>query len=123
MPTPLIISENDIEPLLREPALMDGAIDACEKSTLAEYDGRVRADDIVDRSTHEKANLLQIHMAADDQSTTGFQVFAATPGVSRPNSRFIVLLDPETRQLLGLVPYEGLSPLRVGASAGVAARY
>jgi alanine dehydrogenase len=33
------------------------------------------------------------------------------------------LLDGQTRQLLGLVPYDGLSPLRVGASAGVATRY
>lgn len=123
MPTPLIVSETDIEPLLRGADQMDGAIDACEKATLAEYDGRVRSKDMVDRTTHEKPNLLQIHMASDDQFSTGFQVFGATPGVSRPNSRFIVLLDPETRQLLSLVPYEGLSPLRVGASAGVATRY
>jgi alanine dehydrogenase len=34
-----------------------------------------------------------------------------------------VLLDAESRQFLGIVPYEGLSPLRVGASAGVAVRY
>jgi alanine dehydrogenase len=34
-----------------------------------------------------------------------------------------VLLDSESRALLGIVPYEGLSPLRVGASGGVASRY
>src|SRR5690606_38774768 len=90
---------------------------------LAEYDGRVRSMDMVDRTTHEKPNLLQIHLATDDDFVTGFQVFGATPGQPRTNSRFVVLLDAETRQLLGIVPYEGLSPLRVGASAGVAARY
>jgi ornithine cyclodeaminase/alanine dehydrogenase-like protein (mu-crystallin family) len=102
---------------------MDGAIDACERATLAEYAGRVRSLDVVDRTTHEEPNLLQIHLATDDSFTTGFQVFGATPGVPRTNSRFVVLLDAETRQLLGIVPYEGLSPLRVGASAGVATRY
>jgi ornithine cyclodeaminase/alanine dehydrogenase-like protein (mu-crystallin family) len=123
MPTPLIISENDIKPLLTEVAQIDGAIEACEKATLAEYAGRVRSIDMVDRTTHEKPNLLQIHLATDDDFVTGFQVFGATPGQPRTNSRFVVLLDAESRQLLGIVPYEGLSPLRVGASAGVAARY
>jgi ornithine cyclodeaminase/alanine dehydrogenase-like protein (mu-crystallin family) len=83
----------------------------------------VRSIDVVDRTTHEKPNLLQIHLATDDDFVTGFQVFGATPGQPRTNSRFVVLLDAESRQLLGIVPYEGLSPLRVGASAGVAARY
>ena len=123
MPTPLIISETDIQPLLTDAAQIDGAIEACEKATLAEYAGRVRSIDMVDRTTHEKPNLLQIHLATDDALVTGFQVFGATPGQPRPNTRFVVLLDGETRQFLGIVPYEGLSPLRVGASAGVAARY
>jgi hypothetical protein len=34
MPTPLIISEADIAPLLNDPAMMDGAIDACRKRPL-----------------------------------------------------------------------------------------
>ena len=120
---PLIISEHDIQPLLTEPAQIDGAIEACEQATLAEYAGRVRSIDVVDRTLHDKPNLLQIHLATDDDYVTGFQVFGATPGQPRPNSRFVVLLDAESRQFLGIVPYEGLSPLRVGASAGVAARY
>jgi alanine dehydrogenase len=102
---------------------MDGAIEAVERATLAEYDGRVRSSDLTDRTGSEPSNFLQIHFAADDGSVTGFQVFGATPGQPRTNSRFVVLLDPETRQFLGIVPYEGLSPFRVGASAGVAARY
>jgi alanine dehydrogenase len=120
---PLIVSENDIRPLLDDPAQMDGAIEAVEKATIAEYQSRVRSIDVVDRTKTEPSNLLQIHYASDDSLVTGFQVFGATPGVSRSNSRFLVLLDGETRQLLGLVPYEGLSPLRVGASSGVASRY
>jgi ornithine cyclodeaminase/alanine dehydrogenase-like protein (mu-crystallin family) len=120
---PLIVSEADIAPLLTDPAAMDGAIDAVEKATLAEYDGRVRSMDMVDSTQTQPSNLLQIHFASDDSEVTGFQVFGATPGMPRTNSRFVVLLDAETRQFLGIVPYEGLSPFRVGASAGVAARY
>ncbi|HEU0074309.1 MAG TPA: ornithine cyclodeaminase family protein [Dehalococcoidia bacterium] len=124
MPThPIIVSENDIMPLLTDPAAMDEAIDAVEKSTLAEYAGRVRSIDMTDRTQTEPSNFLQIHLATDDEFVTGFQVFGATPGQPRTNSRFVVLLDAASRQFMGIVPYEGLSPLRVGASAGVAARY
>ncbi|HLG11850.1 MAG TPA: ornithine cyclodeaminase family protein [Dehalococcoidia bacterium] len=124
MPThPIVISEDDIRPLLTDPAAMDGAIAAVEKSTLAEYASRVRSYDMTDRTQTEPSNFLQIHFATDDTLVTGFQVFGATPGQPRPNTRYVVLLDGETRQFLGIVPYEGLSPMRVGASAGVAARY
>jgi alanine dehydrogenase len=120
---PLIISEADIAPLLNDPAMIDGAIDACEKATVAEYQGRVRSVDVIDRTTHTPSNLLQIHFSADDSLVTGFQTWGATPGNPQPNTRYVVLLDNETRALLGIVPYEGLSPLRVGASAGVATKY
>ena len=124
MPThPIVISEDDIRPLLTDPAAMDGAMAAIEKSTLAEYAGRVRSYDMTDRTKTEPSNFLQIHFATDDTMVTGFQVFGATPGQPRPNTRYVVLLDGETRQFLGIVPYEGLSPMRVGASGGVAARY
>lgn len=123
MASPIIVSENDIQPLLLDPAAMDGAIEAVEKATLAEYRGRVRSVNMVDRTQAERPNLLQIHFATDDEFVTGFQVFGNTPGEPRPNTRFVVLLDAESRELLGIVPYEGLSPMRVGASAGVAARY
>ena len=124
MPThPIVISEDDIRPLLTDPAAMDGAMQAVEKATLAEYAGRVRSRDMTDLTQMEPANYLQIHFATDDSLVTGFQVFGATPGQPRTNSRFVVLLDSESRQFLGIVPYEGLSPMRVGASAGVAARY
>jgi alanine dehydrogenase len=119
----LIVSERDIQPLLTDPAAMDAAIDAVEKATVAEYQGRVRSQDVVDRTKTEPSNFLQIHLATDDSFVTGFQVFGQTPGFPRPNTRFVVLLDGETRQLQAIVPYEGLSPLRVGASAGVACRY
>ena len=120
---PIIVSEDDIRPLLTDPAAMDGAMEAVEKATLAEYAGRIRSHDMTDRTKMEPSNFLQIHFATDDALVTGFQVFGATPGQPRTNSRFVVLLDPESRQFMGIVPYEGLSPMRVGASGGVAARY
>ena len=82
MPTPLIISEADIAPLLNDPAMMDGAIEACENATVAEYQGRVRSTNIIDRTTeHERANLLQIHFSAQDSLVTGFQTDGHAKGL------------------------------------------
>ena len=68
MPThPIIVSEDDIRPLLTDPAAMDDAMQAVEKSTVAEYAGRVRSQDMIDRTQVEPSNLLQIHMATDDE--------------------------------------------------------
>jgi alanine dehydrogenase len=120
---PIIVSEQDIKPLLTDVTAMDGAMEAIEKSTLAEYAGRVRSKDMTDRTQTEPSNFLQIHYASDDEAVTGFQVYGATPGQPRPDARFVVLLDGVTRQFMGIVPYVGLSPMRVGASGGVAARY
>ena len=62
---------------------MDEAIHAVEEATLAEYRGRVRSHDLIDRTEAETPNLIQIHFATDDELVTGFQVFGATPGQPR----------------------------------------
>ena len=126
MPTrALILSETDLRPLLQAPDAIGSAIDAVERATVDHYRGNVRERDLVDQtqaSAHH--NLLQIHFSADDEYVSGFQMFAETRGgPAVPNSRFVALLHPETRQLEAIVDYSSLSPVRVGASAGVGCRY
>jgi alanine dehydrogenase len=120
-----IVSEPDLQPLVRDPAAMDGAIDAIERATIDYHRGKVREINLADRAEGtDRPNLMQIHYAADDGLATGFQMFAETRGgPTLPNSRFVAVLHPETRQLLAIVDYNSLSPLRVGASAGVGCRY
>lgn len=122
----IILSDTDLKPLLQDPKAIAGAIDMVEKATLAFHEGRVREGNIEDRTGHEPANVMQIHLAASDDLVTGYQMFAEDATGERdtlPNARFVTLLDPRTRQLLALVPYIALSPVRVGATAGVACRY
>ncbi len=123
----IVISDTDLQPLLRDPAAIIGAIDAVEAATLAFHRKQVREANLEDRTppADGPSNILQIHLAAHDSLVTGYQVFAETPGSGEglPNSRFVTLLDPRTRELLALVPYIALSPVRVGATAGVACRY
>lgn len=121
----LILSESDLRPLLQVPGFMDSAIYAIERATVRFYQGNVREQNLVDRTRDDdRGNLLQIHFSADDDQVCGFQVFAETPGgAARPNARYVALLDHQTRQLLSIVDYSSLNPLRVGASAGVGCRY
>ncbi len=121
----LAISQRDLRPLVSDPSSMNGAIAALERATLDFHHGKVREHNLADQAQGaENANLLQIHMAADDGLVTGFQMFAEERGgPERPNSRFVAVLDSSTRQLLALVDYWLLSPIRVGASAGVGCRY
>ena len=121
----LLLSEKDLRPLIEFASHMDTAIDAVERAIVDYYRGAVRETNLVDQTEGPgRPNLLQIHFAADDALVTGFQVFAESRGgPSLPNTRFITLLEPETRQLMAIVDYSSLNPLRVGASAGVGCRY
>lgn len=126
MPTnALLLSEADLRPLVEVPSHIDGAIDAVERVTIDFYRGGVRERNLVDETEGGRpANLLQVHFAADDSLVSGFQMFAETRGApSVPNARFVALLEKETRQLVAMVDYNSLSPLRVAASAGVGCRY
>ena len=121
---PLILSDQDLAPLLQDPASMDGAIDAVERATLAYRRGDVRDAAINDRTTAAEPNIVQLTWAAHDAAVTGFQLFAELDdGPEEPNGRFVVLLDKDTRGLTAIVDYHSISSLRVGASSGAAARY
>ena len=130
---PLILSATALRPLIDDPRSMDAAIDVMERAAVDEHRGSVRHADVTDypgRGVGGTVNpeihqqTLRLHFAADDRMTAGVHVFATTNSdFEVPNSRYILLLDPETRQLVALVDYTSLSPVRVGACAGVAARH
>jgi ornithine cyclodeaminase/alanine dehydrogenase-like protein (mu-crystallin family) len=126
MAVPLLLSEMDLEPLVRDPSSMDSAIDALEQSTIRQHEGRIRDHRFVDETSGLEPNtVVQLGFAADDGEVCGYQMFAEGVGgmdPTLPNARFITLLDPSTRQLRALVDYRSLSPLRVGATGGIAMR-
>jgi alanine dehydrogenase len=123
----LLLGEMDLRPLLQMPGSMDGAMDAVEQATIDQY---LHRDELRERNIRDEMtgaadrNTLRIQYCADDAFMTGFQVYADTgEGPPRPNSRWVAVLDGQTRQLRSVVDYGCLNPVRVGACAGVAARY
>ena len=120
----LAISQKDLRPLLDDPSSMDKAIDVIERGLLSQNAGANREGTLLDRTQAENPNRLQVRHASEGSSVSGIHIFAEEDGgPERPNARFIAVLDPTTRQLLALVDYWNISPLRVGATAGMGVRY
>lgn len=124
---PLMLTEMDLRPLVENPDQMDSAIDAMEQATLRHHQGKVRDHGFVDLTERVSyPTVVQLRFAADDEQICGLQMFAEGSSgndPTLPNARLVILLDPETRQLRALVDYRSISPLRVGATAGVGLRY
>lgn len=123
---PLLVSEADLVPLVGDPSSMDSLIDVLERATIRRFEGKVRDHRFVDVTEGLDPNTgVQLSFAADDGEVCGYQTFAedvSGMAATLADARFVTLLDPRTRQLIALVDYRSISPLRVGATAGIGLR-
>jgi alanine dehydrogenase len=117
MASALILSASDFVPLRDEPSAMDGALLPVEAAVVAHHLGTVRQHRLVDRVEGEFEGL-RVSLLAGDGLLSGMRVFG-----NPPHTRAFLLFDGVTRALLSVMDYGVLNSLRVGASAGVAARY
>ena len=113
----LLLSASDLRPLRDDPAHMRGALDAVEAAIVAHHQGTVRQGRLVDRRPGEFEGI-RLSLLAGDGLLSGMRVFG-----NPPHTRAFLLFDGETRALLALMDYGVLNSLRVGATAGVAARH
>jgi alanine dehydrogenase len=113
----LLLSASDLRPLRDDPAHMRGALDAVEAAIVAHHQGSVRQGRLVDRRPDEFEGI-RLSLLAGDGLFSGMRVFG-----NPPHTRAFLLFDGETRALLALMDYGVLNSLRVGATAGVAARH
>ena len=113
----LILTATDLQPLRENPAGMDAALQAVEQAIVAQYHGKVRQGRLVDRTPGEFEGI-RVSLLAGDGLLSGMRVFG-----NPPHTRAFLLFDGVTRALLALMDYGVLNSLRVGAIAGVAARY
>jgi alanine dehydrogenase len=114
---PLLLSAGDFAPLRDDPAYMREALDAVEAAILAHQRGTVRQNRMVDRVPGEFEGL-RVSLLAGEDLLSGMRVFG-----NPPHTRAFVLFDGTTRAMLALMDYGILNSIRVGATAGVAARH
>lgn len=113
----LLLTARDFRPLRSDLEAMDGALGAVEAAVKAQHQGKIRQYNIQDRRPGEFEGI-RVSLSAGDDVLSGMRVFG-----NPPHTRAFLLFDGETRALLALMDYGVLNSLRVGAIAGVAARY
>lgn len=113
----LLLTDSDFRPLRSDLDAMDGALQAVEAAVRAQHAGTLRQGRLVDRVPGEFEGL-RVSLIAGDGLRTGMRIFG-----NPPNTRAFLLFDGVSRRMLALMDYGVLNSLRVGASAGVAARY
>lgn len=118
---PIILSEKDIAPLLRDPAAMDSLLDCIEESLRAfdrdEVAGQVR----LETSLTDRSNKYRITTSAVPGAGQGMRVSALFRGAQ--DAYFILLFDAVRGDLLALVAGKSLNVWRTGAPGGVASKY
>lgn len=113
----LLLTAGDFAALREDPAHMREALQAVEAAIVAHHRGTVRQDRMVDRVPGEFEGL-RVSLLAGEGLLSGMRVFG-----NPPHTRAFLLFDGTTRALLALMDYGVLNSLRVGATAGVAARH
>ena len=124
----LLLTEADLRPLTETPSHIDGAIDHLEQALLALHRGQASQATFFGRPQLGGRPSARLTLATEVALGTGVRCFG-TPaqdylGLARPNNtRGYLLLDGETGQILALMDFGRVNPLRVGATGGLAARY
>ncbi len=113
----LLLTASDFRPLRDEPDHIKGALDAVEQAIKATAEGRIRNGHLVDRVEGEFEGI-RLALLAGDGLYSGMRIFG-----NPPNTRAFTLFDGVSRALLAIMDYGILNSLRVGATAGVAARH
>jgi len=124
----LLLTEADLRPLGEGGDDIDAAIDTLERATLALHRGLVTQTTFLGHPQPGGRPSARVTLATGAGLDTGIRVFGTPAPDSlhlwRPNNaRGYLLLDGETGQVLALMNYSRLNPLRVGASGGLAARH
>jgi ornithine cyclodeaminase len=114
---PLALNADDFADLFTDPKYMIGAMAAVEAAFVADQQRKVRAGSFGDVT---EQGSLRFNLVGGQGKLDSVLALGAGGGV---NSRFVMLFDGVTRELVALLDSGLLNPLRVGAEAGVAVKY
>lgn len=118
---PIILSENDLAPLLKTPARMDELLPLIEDSMRAQSSGEVGGQARVETSLLDDKKKFRIMTSAVPSAGQGMRISALFRGAK--DAYFILLFDGESGDLLGLIAGRDLNVWRTGAPGGVACKY
>ena len=119
--TPLALNADDFAGLFKDPKYMLGAMAAVEAAFVDHHNRKVRAGSFADVAGEGAGqSSLRFNLVGGAGKLDSVLGLGAGAGV---NSRFVMLFDGATRELVAILDSGLLNPLRVGAEAGVAVQY
>ena len=118
---PILLSENDLAPLLSDPANMDGLLICIEESFRAFNSGAVAGQVRLVTSLTDRKKRYRITTSAVPGAGQGMRISALFRGAQ--DAYFIVLFDDTSGNLLAMLAGAALNVWRTGAPAGVASQY
>ena len=118
---PIILNEQDLAPLFRDAAAMDGLLVCIEESLRAFNSGAVAGQVRLETSLTERSKKYRITTSAVPGAGQGMRISALFRGAK--DSYFILLFDGERGDLLAMIAGTSLNVWRTGAPGGVAGKY
>ena len=118
---PIALNADDFAALFKDPKYMLGAMEAVERAFVDDHNRKVRAGSFADETQVDgKPSSLRFNLVGGQGKLDSVLALGNGGGVS---SRFVMLFDGVTRELVALLDSGLLNPLRVGAEAGVAVKH
>lgn len=119
----VLLSESQLRPVLHDPGFLAAAVTAVE-GVFKEYaQGLTQQHPWTNLAWHADRGPLRLWFSTSPENGGVLRVNTMLPGGNPANTRFLLVLDPRSGALRGLLPDEEFNYLRTAAPAGVGARH
>lgn len=118
----LLLTQDDLRPLIEEPPLMDGFFSAIERAILDHQRGAVGDAAFVALPLSERPGSLSL-LATSAASGVAIRIYPSSAGPGMADEHVMLLMDGESGQLLAILAGDDLNTLRTAVPAGVGARH
>lgn len=118
----LLLTQDDVRPLLYDRAQLDAALEAIERSVLQHDEGSSGAVAWVDLPGQGDGGVKSLYIGAQPLGDT-LRLFPAPGTRSGPNANVMLLVDGHSGELLALLAGDDLNALRTSLPAAVGARF
>lgn len=118
----LLLTQDDVRPLLHDRAQLDAALEAIERSVLQHDEGSSGAVAWVDLPGQESGGVKSLYIGSQALGDT-LRLFPAPGTKSGPDANVMLLVDAHTGGLLALLAGDDLNALRTSLPAAVGARF
>lgn len=120
---PLLLNQDDLQPLFRSPAFYPDLFDVIRGSLLRQRDDQPGDVSWLAFPTSQPRTRINTYLLSTPVEGTSIRIFPHRIGEQAKDSMFTLLFDEQDGHLLALMALEDMGPLRTSAPVSLAARY